>query len=388
MKKKVCVVSGTRAEYGLLFWTMKSLQDNPLIDLYVCVTGMHLSPEFGLTYRQIENDGFKIDQKIEMLLSSDSSVGISKSIGLGIIGFAEFYERINPDWVLVLGDRYEIFSAVTAAMISRIPIAHCHGGEATEGLIDEAIRHAITKMSHLHFTSTEEYRNRVIQLGEHPDRVFHVGALGIENINRLPLQAKEEFEESIHFKLGDINFLVTFHPVTLENETAEKQFSDLLAALDQFPDAKIIFTKPNADNDGRIIIQLIDNYVKRNPLKTSAFISLGQLRYLSAIKHCQVVIGNSSSGLIEVPSFKKPTINIGDRQKGRILADSVISCETNQESIVRAIELALSSEFQIKLKDIINPYGVKNSSDVIVQTLLDTPQKNILKKEFYNLPVK
>jgi GDP/UDP-N,N'-diacetylbacillosamine 2-epimerase (hydrolysing) len=383
---KICVVTGTRAEYGLLYWTMKSIQANTNTELIVCVTGMHLSPEFGLTYKQIEEDGFQIDGKVEMLLSSDTSVGITKSMGLGLIGFADFYDRIKPDWILVLGDRFEVFSAVSAAMIGRIPVAHCHGGEATEGLIDEAIRHSITKMSHLHFTSTDEYRNRVIQLGEQPNRVFHVGALGIENINRLNLLNRQEFESSIDFKLTSQNFLVTFHPVTLENATAEEQFKELLLAFDQFQTAGIIFTKPNADNDGRVIIQLIDDYVKRNSSRVVAFNSLGQLRYLSAIKHCQVVIGNSSSGLIEVPSFKKPTVNIGDRQRGRILAESIINCEPATKSIVESIHIALSSNFQEILKNVSNPYGEGNSSSKIVEVIQNMPLENILKKEFYNLP--
>lgn len=383
---KICVVTGTRAEYGLLYWTMKAIQANSNTELVVCVTGMHLSPEFGLTYKQLEEDGFQIDGKIEMLLSSDTSVGITKSMGLGLIGFADFYDRIKPDWILVLGDRFEIFSAVSAAMIGQIPIAHCHGGEATEGLIDEAIRHSVTKMSHLHFTSTDEYRNRVIQLGEQPNRVFHVGALGIENINRLNLLSREEFESSIDFKLTSQNFLVTFHPVTLENATAEEQFKELLLAFDQFQSAGIIFTKPNADNDGRVIIQLIDDYVKKNSSRVAAFNSLGQLRYLSAIMHCQVVIGNSSSGLIEAPSFKKPTVNIGDRQRGRIEAESVINCDPNTKSIIESIQLALSSNFQKILQNVSNPYGEGNSSNKIVEVIQNMPLENILKKEFYNLP--
>ena len=382
---KICVVTGTRAEYGLLYWTMKAIQANLKTQLSVCVTGMHLSPEFGMTYQQIEEDGFEIDGKVEMLLSSDTSVGVTKSMGLGLIGFADFYERTRPDWVLVLGDRYEILSAVTAAMIAKIPIAHCHGGEATEGLIDEAIRHSITKMAHLHFTSTEEYRQRVIQLGEQPDSVYNTGALGIENINKLALLNKKDFQKSINFNLSEINFLVTFHPVTLEKSSAEDQFNELLYSLDQFPKANVIFTKPNADNDGRILNDLIDNYVKTNYLRAIAFNSLGQLRYLSAIEHCQVVIGNSSSGLIEVPSFKKPTINIGDRQRGRIEAESVITCEPNKKAVVESIQLAVSLSFQEKIRQITNPYGEENSSDKILKTILNTPLQNILKKKFYNI---
>jgi len=383
---KICVVSGTRAEYGLLYWTMKAIQDNSNLELSVCVTGMHLSPEFGLTYKQIESDGFQIDGKIEMLVSSDTSVGISKSIGLGLIGFADFFQRTKPDLILVLGDRFEIFAAVTAAMIARIPVAHCHGGEATEGLIDEAIRHSITKMSHLHFTSTTEYRNRVIQLGEQPDSVFNVGALGIENINRLNLLNKEEFELSIDFKLSSLNFLVTFHPVTLDNATAEEQFLELLQALSDFNEAKIIITKPNSDQDGRVIIKLIDEFVSKNPNNTISFISLGQIRYLSAIRHCHVVIGNSSSGLIEVPSFKKPTVNIGDRQQGRIESKSVISCNPEKKSILEAINIALSEDFQNQLPNIKNPYGEGNPSIKILETILSKSVHNILKKKFYNIP--
>ncbi|MDB4291360.1 UDP-N-acetylglucosamine 2-epimerase [Cyclobacteriaceae bacterium] len=382
---KICVVTGTRAEYGLLYWTMKAIQVNSKTELSVCVTGMHLSPEFGMTYQQIEEDGFEIDGKVEMLLSSDTSVGVTKSMGLGLIGFADFYQRTRPDWVLVLGDRYEILSAVTAAMVARIPIAHCHGGETTEGVIDEAIRHSITKMSHLHFTSTNEYKNRVIQLGENPRRVFNVGALGIENINRIKLLSKIEFEKSIKFNLAELNFLVTFHPVTLEKETAEGQLRNLLLALENFPEAKIIFTKANADNDGRIINDILEDYVKKNPLNTVLFNSMGQVRYLSAIKHCQVVIGNSSSGLIEVPSFKKPTINIGDRQKGRIHAKSVISCGTDTIKIKNAVDLSLSTRFQNSLENEINPYGSGNASDKIISRIIQCPIDNILKKKFYNL---
>lgn len=383
--RKICVITGTRAEYGLLFWTMKAIQDDPSLELQLCVTGMHLSPEFGLTYQQIEKDNFKIDAKIEMLMSSDSSVGISKSIGLGVIGFADALDRLKPDLILVLGDRYEIFAAVTAAMIAKVPIAHCHGGEATEGLIDEPIRHSITKMSHIHFTATEEYKRRVIQLGETPESVYNVGALGIENINKLPLLSREGFEDSINFKLGKINLLVTFHPVTFEQNTAEIQFGELLSAIDSLENAHIIFTKPNSDTDGRVIIKMIDEYVKQNPTKAVSFISLGQLRYLSALKYVDIVIGNSSSGLAEVPSFKKTTINIGDRQRGRIKASSVIDCDPSKKSIKAAVELALSEEFKEKLKDAINPYGTGNSSNQIVEIIKATNLNGIIKKKFYNL---
>lgn len=383
--RKICVVTGTRAEYGLLFWTMKALQEDVDVNLIICVTGMHLSPEFGLTYQKLLEDGFIIHEKVETLLSSDTTVAISKSIGLGVISFSEVFQRLTPDLILVLGDRYEIFAACTAAMISRIPIAHCHGGEATEGLIDEAIRHSITKMSQIHFTSTEEYRNRVIQLGEQPKNVYNVGALGIENINKLKLLNKFEFENSINFKLNKFNFLVTFHPVTLDYLSAEEQFNQLLIALDNFEFTNIIFTKPNSDTDGRVIIKLIDDYVINNHHKAIAFTSLGQLKYLSAIQFMDVVVGNSSSGLIEVPSFKKPTVDIGDRQKGRVKASSIIDCEPDSKDIEKAIKKALSSEFKKELKLSVNPYGNKNPSIKIVDVLKNIDLNYIIKKQFYNL---
>lgn len=383
--RKICVITGTRAEYGLLYWVMKTLKNDKEVDLSICVTGMHLSPEFGLTYKKIVEDGFFINEKVETLLSSDTSVGISKSIGLGIISFSEVFERLAPDLIVVLGDRFEIFAACSAAMISKIPIAHCHGGEATEGLIDEAIRHSITKMSQIHFTSTEEYRNRVIQLGEQPKNVYNVGALGIENINKLKLLDKEEFEKSINFSLKSINFLVTFHPVTLDNSSAEAQFNELLDALDKFEKATIIFTKPNADTEGRIIIQMIDEYVNKNSHKSISFTSMGQLRYLSAIQYMDVIIGNSSSGLIEVPTFKKPTINIGDRQQGRVKAISVIDCNADKMEIEKAINFAMSEDFKEKIRYSKNPYGERNSSDEIVKILKNTNLEDIIKKQFYNL---
>ena len=384
-KRKICVVTGTRAEYGLLYWTMKRIQDEPNAELQVIATGMHLSPEFGNTYKTIENDGFTIHRKIECLLSSDTGVGISKSIGLGIISFSEAYAQLKPDIVLVLGDRFEIMGAVTAAMICRIPIAHCHGGEATEGLIDESIRHSITKMSQIHFACTEEYRNRIIQLGELPSNVYNVGGLGIENINKLNLLDREGFEKSIDCKLKSNNYLVTFHPVTLDKDSAETQFSALINSLDKLDNSLIIFTKPNADNDGRIIIKLIDEYVSKNKHKAVAFTSLGQLRYLSAIPFMTAVVGNSSSGLLEVPSFRIPTVNIGDRQRGRIQGDSVINCDPTETSIKKALDIAKSKEFRDNIKDKVSPYGEINSSEIIIEKLMNISLDDILKKKFYNL---
>ena len=384
MKRKVCVVTGTRAEYGLLYWLMKEIEADKELELQIIVTGMHLSPEFGLTYKEIEKD-FKIDKKIEMLLSSDTSISISKSMGLAQISFAESYEELKPDILVVLGDRYEIFSAVSAAMIARIPIAHLHGGETTEGAFDESIRHSITKMSHLHFTATEEYRNRVIQLGEHPSRVFNVGGLGIENIKRLNLLSKEEFEESIDFKLNQKNILVTFHPVTLENSTAKEQFQQLLNAIDELKDTNIIFTKANSDTDGRIINSMIDEYVTKNAYKSIGFTSLGQLRYLSALQFVDAMVGNSSSGLLEAPSFKIGTINIGDRQKGRIKAESVIDCESNKSSIHQAFVKLYSKEFVSVLQTSVNPYGEGCASKNIIGKIKKVDLESILKKSFYDI---
>ena len=388
MKRKVCVVTGTRAEYSLLYWLMKEIQEDADFELQIIATGMHLSPEFGLTHDQIEKDGFKIDKKIEMLLSSDTPAGISKSMGLGMIGFADGYADLKPDIVILLGDRFEIFSAAASAMIARIPIAHLHGGEATEGLIDEPIRHSITKISHLHFTAAEEYKRRVVQLGEDPARVFNVGGLGIDNIRKLKLMSREEFEDSINFKLSSKNLLVTFHPVTLEHATAGDQFQNLLNALDELEDTKFIFTKPNADTEGRLIIKMIDDYVFGNSHKVVAFTSLGQLRYLSALKFVDACIGNSSSGLAEAPTFKIGTINMGDRQRGRLMADSVIDCEPEKESILSAIRKLYSKEFQNKLKDVKNPYGEGGAAKKIKKILKEVDLSDILKKEFYDTEFK
>ena len=386
MKRKICVVTGTRAEYGLLYWLMKEIEANEDLELQLIVTGMHLSPEFGLTYKEIEKD-FKINKKIEMLLSSDTAIGISKSMGLSQIGFAEAYEELKPDILVVLGDRYEIFCAVSSAMIFNIPIAHLHGGETTQGAFDESIRHSITKMSHLHFTATDEYKNRVIQLGEEPNRVFNFGGMGIENIKRLKLLSKEEFEKSIDFKLNKKNILVTFHPVTLENSTAKEQFQELLEAIDELENTNIIFTKANSDTNGRVINQMIDEYVAKNSHKSIEFASLGQLRYLSALQYIDAVVGNSSSGLLEAPSFKIATINIGDRQKGRIKALSVIDCEPKKEEISKAFEEIYSKEFQEKLKNVGNPYGENCPSKQIIEVLKNVNLANILKKSFYDLKV-
>ena len=384
MSRNICVITGTRAEYGLLRWVMQGIKDDPALTLQVIATGMHLSPEFGLTYREIEYDGFFIDRKVEMLTSSDTSVGIAKSIGLGMMGFADALYELNPDLIIVLGDRFEIFSAVSSALVARIPVAHLHGGELTEGAFDDALRHSITKMSHLHFVAAEEYRKRVIQLGEQPDRVFLVGGLGIDNIKNLKLLDREALEASLDFKLGPKNLLITFHPVTLETATASEQMAELLASLGELRDTHLIFTMPNADTDGRVLIKMVENFVSQHS-NACAYNSPGQLRYLSSIVYVDGVVGNSSSGLAEVPSFKKGTINIGDRQRGRLQASSVINCAPTRKNISAAFDKLYSPDFQKCLTNVTNPYGEGGASDKVVETIKNYDINGIVKKSFYNL---
>lgn len=384
MTRKICVITGTRAEYGLLRWVMQGIKDDPELTLQIIATGMHLSPEFGLTYREIERDGFQINRKIEMLTSSDTQVGIAKSMGLGMIGFADALNELRPDLIVVLGDRFEIFAAVSAALVARIPVAHLHGGETTEGAFDEALRHSITKMSHLHFVAAKVYRQRVIQLGEQPERVFLVGGLGIDNIKRLKLLDRAELEASLDFKLGQRNLLITFHPVTLETATAAEQMTELLAALAELQNTQLVFTLPNADTDGRTLIGMIEQFVSQHA-NARAYTSLGQLRYLSCIAHVDGVVGNSSSGLAEAPSFKKGTINIGDRQRGRLQAASVINCEPTRQSIAAALERLYSADFQANLRQARNPYGEGGASEKVVETIKHYATDGIAKKVFNDL---
>lgn len=385
--RKICVVTSTRAEYGLLYWLLKEIEADSELKLQLIVTGMHLSPEFGLTYKEIEKE-FKIDKKIEILSSSHTNLDICAEMARVYEKFAPALAELKPDILVLLGDRYEIFGVAGVASIMQIPIAHIHGGETTQGAFDEAFRHSITKMSHIHFAATNEYANRIIQLGEDPSRVFNVGGPGIENIKKLNLLNKDEFEKSIKFKLAKKNILITFHPVTLENSSAREQFNELLNALDELEETNFIFTKANSDTDGDVINKMIDEYVSENPQKAVAFASLGQLRYLSAIKFVDIVLGNSSSGLLEVPSFKKATINIGDRQKGRARASSVIDVRPVKEEILAAIKRAYSKEFEQTLKDTINPYDGGNPSKKMVKILKEIKLDGILKKKFYDIGIK
>ncbi|MBU5615220.1 UDP-N-acetylglucosamine 2-epimerase [Geomonas azotofigens] len=381
-KRRVCVVTGSRAEYGLLSVVMRAIQQDADLELQVVATGMHLSPEFGLTWRVLEDDGFPIDAKVEMLLSSDSPVGIAKSIGLGTMGCADAFDRLKPDILLLLGDRFEILAAAQAALVARIPIAHIAGGDTTEGAFDEAIRHSITKMAHLHFVTNEGAAKRVRQLGENPEQIHVVGSPGIDQIRSLKLLTRQELAQELCFDFKEKNLLVTFHPVTLEDIPAKQQFQELLDALDQLGNGTgLIFTKPNADTDGREIIAMIDAYVATRP-HTRAYTSLGQLRYLSAMAQVDAVVGNSSSGLYEAPSFGKPTVNIGDRQKGRLQASSVVNCGADAGEILAAIGEALHRD----CSGAVNPYGDGHGAERIVSLLkqLGDP-KALLKKHFHEV---
>jgi GDP/UDP-N,N'-diacetylbacillosamine 2-epimerase (hydrolysing) len=386
MAKSICIFTGSRAEYGLLRPLMALISQDPDLQLKTLVSGMHLSPEYGSTYQKILEDGFVIDDQVEMLVSSDSAVGVCKSTGLGLIGLGEAFSRLKPDWVVVLGDRYETFAAATAAMMLKIPLAHIHGGEVTEGAIDEAFRHSMTKMSQLHFVSTENYRRRVIQLGENPETVFNVGAIGIDGIKNIDLQSKGEIEDYLGLSLSPQSVLVTFHPETLAISSTSEQFENLLNALNKFSSLKVVFTKANADKDGRLINKMIEHYVCEHGQTAKAFSSLGQARYLSVMSHVDAVVGNSSSGIIEAPSLGIPTVNIGDRQKGRIRAESVIHCAAETEAISRALEKALSNSFKKLAATVDNPYEGTNTA-LRIKEIIKQASTGSTRKSFFDLPV-
>lgn len=385
-KKRVCVFTGTRAEYGLLRPLMARIKADKNLRLQVIAAGMHLSRKFGHTYKEILRDGFKIDYKASIPLADDSSLGLCSSVSAGLVNIGRAYAKLNPDAVIILGDRFEALSAAIAAVFFKVPVVHLHGGESTFGLIDEPIRHSITKMSWLHFTSTGEYRKRVIQLGENPDTVFNVGAVGLDNIKSMKLLSRKELLRQLQLPRDSRIAAVTFHPVTLDRESPARQFSRLLGALDSFPGLKLVFTMPNADPGNRAIVKLIERYVRRNPLRTRAFSSLGQLRYLSLLKHAEIVIGNSSSGIIEAPSFFTPTVNIGDRQKGRVHGDTVIDCPARVNSIVSAMEKGLSASFHEHCRNLKNPYGDGKTSARIMEILKRSLNSEIdLMKVFHDL---
>lgn len=384
MSRKICVVTGTRAEYGLLRWVMQGIQDEPDLTLQIIATGMHLSPEFGLTYREIETDGFLIDSKVEILLSSDTSTGTAKSMGLAMIGFADALATLSPDLLVVLGDRFEIFAAAAAALVLRVPIAHIHGGEITEGAFDDALRHSISKMAHLHFVAVDVYRQRVIQLGEDPARVFTVGGLGVDAIAQISLITRAELESSLDFRFRERNLLVTFHPATLDEAGAELQIDALLTALSELEDIGLVITLPNADAGSRAFMRKIRNFVASRA-NAVAFDSLGLRRYLSLMAQVDGIVGNSSSGLLEAPTFRKGTVNIGDRQQGRLKAASVIDCAHDVEAIRAAIAQLFSEPFRAALVHVSNPYGEAGACRKIVEQLKGIDLSALIKKRFYDL---
>lgn len=383
--RKICVVTGTRAEYGILKPLLAEIDSDEFLRLQLVVTGTHLSEKYGATYKEIEKDGFKIDAKITMNLDDDSNMALSLAMAQLQSDITKTFSELKPDIVVILGDRYEILSVAIAAMMLHIPLAHIHGGELTEGAMDDSIRHAVTKLSHLHFTSTTKYAQRVIQLGEQPQRVFNVGSLAVEKITKLPLLSKKELEKSLAFKFGKKNILVTYHPETLSELLPQEQLQELLNALDELKDTKIIFTNANADSGGAIINTMIEDYVQKNSDKAVAFNSLGQLRYFSTIKYVDAVVGNSSSGILEVPSFHKPTINIGERQKGRTQSKSIVNAKLSQDDIKKAIYKAYDEDFLQIIKDVRNPYELEGTSIKIKKVLQNEAIDSILQKKFYDI---
>ncbi|KOS66673.1 UDP-N-acetylglucosamine 2-epimerase [Lysinibacillus contaminans] len=381
--KKICVVTGTRAEYGLLKRIIKKIEFDNDLELQLVVTGMHLSPEFGYTVNEIVDDGFKTVEKIEILLSSDTSIGMAKSVALAILEFSPAFERLKPDIIVILGDRFEMLAVAQTALFLKIPLAHISGGEITEGAIDDSIRHAITKMSHLHFPANEEYRNRVIQLGEQPKFVFNVGDPGVENIRKMDFLTREELEQFFGMSLEKV-FLITYHPTTLESDDASRQIKEVLTALDEFEDYNIIITKGNADTEGRILNKIIDEYAHLNSNRVKVYTSLGSLRYLSTLKYAKVVIGNSSSGIVEAPILKIPTVNIGNRQLGRAKSNTIIDCGNDFESIKNAIERAIQPEFVESFKELGLQYDGESTSEDIIRILKDVNLENIIQKKFYD----
>lgn len=385
--RKICVVTGTRAEYGLLSRLMRMIKESDKTLLQVVATNMHLSPKYGNTYKEIEADGFVIDKRVTIIdeTAPNDSHSTVMEMSHALSGFADAYSKLKPDMLVALGDRYEILAAAAAALIMRIPIVHISGGDVTEGAFDDAIRHSITKMSQLHFPSTEEYRKRVIQLGEQPDRVFNVGALGVENIKKMPLMGKEEIEKEIDFKIDNNTILVTYHPVTLGSRTAKDDIEDFVAALEERKDIRVIFTMPNSDTGGQFIVDAINDFVAKNPERAKAYKSLGVVRYLSVMRQVAAVVGNSSSGLVEVPSFGIPTLNIGDRQKGRLAADSVYNCAPDKTAVLNGLDMVLSPAFRQKAAETQNPYEKDNTAQAIFDVISTYPLEQLNQKHFYDI---
>lgn len=383
--RKMCIFTSTRADWGLLRGVAEAIREHADLELQLLVSGSHLSSKFGMTVSEIEDAGFDITARVDVLHFDDSARGVCRSMGTALPGYSDALAEMKPDLLVVLGDRYETLCVVVAAHVLQIPIAHIHGGEMTEGAVDESFRHSITKMSQIHFPACEAYRQRVIQLGEQPDRVFDVGALGVENIGKIAFMDREALEASIGFPLDQPFFLVTFHPVTLEHATAGDQIDELFAALNQFSDRRVIFTKANADADGEIINAKIDAYVAEFPERCMAVASLGLVRFLSAMKMCAAVVGNSSSGILEAPSLKVPTVNIGDRQKGRVRAPSIVDCKPDSESVKNAMDAVLNDAFRAGIQNMESPFEKCGTADEIVKVVASIKLEGLLKKSFYNL---
>ena len=384
-KRKICLVTGSRPDYGLLRELMDELLSLDTVHMQLVVTGSHLSQAHGLTIDTIRDDGYVVDWTVDMLLASDTPVATTKSLGMGLIGFADAFKVLEPDLVVVLGDRYEIWAAASACLVQRLPLVHIHGGEVTAGAFDEAIRHSITKIAHYHFTSTERYRQRVIQLGENPDHVFNVGSLGIDTIKRLELLPREALEKALDFRFGQRNLLVTFHPVTLDEQSGVDQFSELLQGLEQFPDTHVIFTEANADSMGNQLNRMIADFQLAHPERTVSFKYMGQLRYLSAMRIVDAVVGNSSSGVIEAPILGTPTINVGERQSGRIRAVSVIDCLAQREAIVAALDTVFHGDKALAAGSESLPFGNGGAARRMGRLLSELPLDNILMKQFHDL---
>jgi len=383
MSRKICVITSGRADYGLLRGVMHAINNESELQLQIIASGSHLSADLSSSYAAIEADGFVVNKQIPSIMGDDSPIGVSQSMGLAVAGFASAFASLRPDIVLVLGDRYEIFSAVAAALVARIPVAHIHGGELTLGAYDDAMRHCITKMPHLHFVAAEAYKKRVIQLGESPETVFMVGGLGIDSMMHEEPLDRNGLEAALDFALGPKNLLITFHPTTLSPISATEQISQLLIALERLSNTHFIFTAPNVDNGGREIIEKLEKFTSGKP-HSKIYTYLGQQRYYACLQHCDVIVGNSSSGILEAPSFKIPTVNIGTRQDGRLRALSVIDCDVTADSIGAAIQLAYSQKFQAQLKDVENPYGRGGAIPKIVNVLKEYPLKDIISKKFFD----
>jgi UDP-hydrolysing UDP-N-acetyl-D-glucosamine 2-epimerase len=387
--RRICVVTTSRADYGLLRDLMRAIDDDPDLDLLVVASGMHLAPEFGLTYREIEEDGLRIDRRIDMLQSAGDETDVARSIGAGIIGFADGFAELRPDIVVLLGDRFELLSPAIAAFVARIPIAHIHGGETSQGALDEGVRHSVTKLASFHFPATETYRRRIVQMGEDPGRVFAFGAPGLDGLRHLTLLTRTELEERLGFSLRSPVAIVTYHPVTLEHGSARRRVDALFSALTQVG-VRAVFTKANADDEGRLINQKIAAFCASRPSDYRLFDNLGQLVYLSCLRHVDMMVGNSSSGLIEAPSFELPVVNIGDRQLGRQRAANVIDVGATAAEIAAGIRTALSPKWRAGLAGMVNPYAGQGEESVSLRIKEQLKRADLgletLKKRFRDLP--